>query len=117
LTERRADRLAGLSGLLGSLGYRAVLARGYALVRDADGRAIRAAAQATPHMTLEFTDGFVEVTPRDAAADPTGAAANPQKAARKRTAPKKTAPAPAERTAQPPEGPTPPARQGSLFDL
>lgn len=130
LTERRADRLAGLSGLLGSLGYRAVLARGYALVRDSEGRAIRAAAQAAPHMTLEFTDGFVEVAPRDAAADqagPTDAASDPPKAARKRTAPKKTAPATtgpakagpakAARTAQPPDGAAPPARQGSLFDL
>lgn len=125
LTERRADRLAGLSGLLGSLSYRAVLARGYALVRDSDGRAIRAAAQVAPHMTLEFTDGFVEVAPRDTPADgasPTGEATTPPKTARKRTppkntAPKNTAPTTAARTAQPPDVPAPAARQGSLFDL
>ncbi|KQP29566.1 exodeoxyribonuclease VII large subunit [Methylobacterium sp. Leaf104] len=133
LTERRADRLAGLAGLLGSLSYRAVLARGYALVRDADGRAVRTAAQAAPRMTLEFADGVVGVQTRDLPWDPradavpappqeTGAGvdqAEPapgqvraRKTAPRTTAPKKAAPKVAQADAAPI-----PARQGTLFDL
>ncbi|MGU3362317.1 exodeoxyribonuclease VII large subunit [Methylobacterium sp. M6A4_1b] len=133
LTERRADRLAGLTGLLGSLSYRAVLARGYALVRDADGRAIRSAAQAAPRMTLEFADGLVGVHTSDGPSDPrTDALPSPpsetaagadqagsapgrvraRKTASKKTAPEKIAP----KVAQPDAGAIP-ARQGSLFDL
>lgn len=63
LAERRRDRIGALGGLLGSLSYRAVLARGYALVRDASGDPVRAAAdaRAARRLSLEFTDGTVEV--------------------------------------------------------
>ncbi|MFB0490396.1 exonuclease VII large subunit [Methylobacterium sp. OAE515] len=44
--ERRRDRLEGLAGLLGSLSYRAVLERGYVLVRDSAGLPVRHAADA-----------------------------------------------------------------------
>jgi exodeoxyribonuclease VII large subunit len=120
--ERRADRLAGLAGLLGSLSYRAVLARGYALVRDRDGTPIRAAAEASRHMTLEFADGSVAVGMPDAgdAAEGSPPGAPPAKAPPSRKA---SARKPAVRKSAPAEtspeiAPIAPAtRQGSLFDL
>ncbi|CAA2145063.1 exodeoxyribonuclease VII large subunit [Methylobacterium bullatum] len=59
LLERRSDRLGNFAALLGTLSYRAVLARGFALVRDEDGAPIRAAASVTPgqRLGLEFADG------------------------------------------------------------
>jgi exodeoxyribonuclease VII large subunit len=60
LASRQA-RLEGLGQLLESVGYRRVLARGYALVHDAAGRPLRAAAEIAPGqaLTLEFLDGKV----------------------------------------------------------
>ncbi|WP_051092899.1 exodeoxyribonuclease VII large subunit [Methylobacterium sp. 77] len=59
LIERRSDRLDNFSALLGSLSYRAVLARGFALVRDEAGAPIRAASSTVPgqRLSLEFSDG------------------------------------------------------------
>ncbi|GJE17151.1 Exodeoxyribonuclease 7 large subunit [Methylobacterium marchantiae] len=59
LIERRNDRLGNFAALLGSLSYRGVLARGFALVRDEDGAPIRAAASMAPgqRLSLEFADG------------------------------------------------------------
>ena len=56
---RRQARIGGLDQLLSSLSYRSVLARGFALVRDGDGRAIRSAAAMPPGqpVELEFADG------------------------------------------------------------
>jgi exodeoxyribonuclease VII large subunit len=47
--------------LLAAFSYRGVLARGFALVRDAKGRPLRAAAAVTAGMPLEieFSDGRV----------------------------------------------------------
>jgi exodeoxyribonuclease VII large subunit len=58
-SERRASRVASLADLLGSLGYRSVLARGYVVVRGEDGRAVSRAAAVEPGMglELEFADG------------------------------------------------------------
>ena len=39
--RRRVDRVSGLAKLLQTLGYRNVLSRGFALVRDPDGRPVR----------------------------------------------------------------------------
>ncbi|HRJ70097.1 MAG TPA: exodeoxyribonuclease VII large subunit, partial [Beijerinckiaceae bacterium] len=60
----RAARLHRLDSLLGSLGYRQVLARGFALVRDGDGKAVRHAAAVSEGMALriEFADGEVATT-------------------------------------------------------
>jgi exodeoxyribonuclease VII large subunit len=60
LATRRA-RLDGLRQLLESVGYRRVLARGYALVHDAAGRPLHTAAEiATGQaLTIEFTDGKI----------------------------------------------------------
>ncbi|MGU3480312.1 exodeoxyribonuclease VII large subunit, partial [Methylobacterium sp. D48H] len=73
---RRRDRLGGLAGLLGSLSYRAVLDRGYVLVRDAAGLPVRRAAEAAPaqRLSLQFADGTVTAVP-DGTADPSLSAA------------------------------------------
>ncbi|CAA2107177.1 Exodeoxyribonuclease 7 large subunit [Methylobacterium bullatum] len=59
LIERRSDRLGNFAALLGTLSYRAILARGFALVRDETGAPIRAAASVIPgqRLGLEFADG------------------------------------------------------------
>jgi exodeoxyribonuclease VII large subunit len=59
--ERRRDRLANLAQLLGTLGYRQVLARGFALVRDAGGRPLRRVTELEPgdRMSLQFADGYM----------------------------------------------------------
>src|SRR5690606_6703926 len=48
--ERRASGLARAGELLKAFSYRGVLARGFALVRDAQGRPLRTAASAAPGM-------------------------------------------------------------------
>jgi len=51
--------LDGCAKLLGSLGYQGVLQRGFALVRDSEGRALRSAAQvaAGKRLDIELADG------------------------------------------------------------
>ena len=58
----RRRQLEGYDKLLGTLSYQSVLQRGFALVRDADGRTVRSAAavQAGDRLDLEFDDGRVE---------------------------------------------------------
>ena len=60
LTRSRA-RLDGQAKLLQSLGYHNVLARGFALVRDADGAMVRRASEVTggAALDIEFADGHV----------------------------------------------------------
>jgi exodeoxyribonuclease VII large subunit len=68
LLERRWDRdrakLEGLGRLLGSLDPRALLSRGYAMVRDGEGAIVTTAAKAqgAEHLRLQFADGEVAVT-------------------------------------------------------
>ena len=71
--ERRRAALAGQDLLLRSLGYTNVLARGFVLVRNADGAPLRLASDVAPGMALglQFADGQVAVT---AAAGSTGPA-------------------------------------------
>jgi exodeoxyribonuclease VII large subunit len=59
--ERRRDKLVSLAQLLGTLGYRSVLARGFALVRDVNGRPLRRVAELEPgdRMSLQFADGYM----------------------------------------------------------
>lgn len=61
---QKKDRFGAESKLFQSLGYRSVLARGYALVRGADGKPLRAAAMVKPgnRLTIEFADGNVGAT-------------------------------------------------------
>ncbi|MDB5596562.1 MAG: xseA [Hyphomicrobiales bacterium] len=100
---RRTERLLTMSKLLGSLGYRNVLARGFALVRDAAGQPLRSALNIAPgdRLDLEFADGRVA-----AVAEGTP----PAEPARSRPASTRSAsekPVPARKSA--PQG------QGSLF--
>jgi len=55
----RTARLRSLGQLLQSLGYRQVLARGFALVRDAEGHPLRLASQVEngDQLNIEFADG------------------------------------------------------------
>ena len=102
---QRLDARVNHSGqLLTALSYRSVLARGFALVRDEAGHAVRAAAAIGPNapLTIEFGDGRVGVT---ADADRPPAAIAPLDAAKPAREPK--APAP-KRVAKPVD-------QGSLF--
>ena len=62
--ERIGERLASFGQRLENLSYRKVLARGYAVARDAGGRPLGSVALATPGsaLGLEFHDGEVGVT-------------------------------------------------------
>jgi len=61
---RAAHDMVGALDLLYRAFYRGVLARGFALVRDEQGHAIRAAAAVGPgaRLNLEFADGRVAAT-------------------------------------------------------
>ncbi|MDB5412221.1 MAG: Exodeoxyribonuclease large subunit [Rubritepida sp.] len=64
LIRERAARIEGLAARLEAVSYTAVLARGFALVQGADGRALTAAAEVAPgaRLTVTFQDGSVSVT-------------------------------------------------------
>jgi exodeoxyribonuclease VII large subunit len=61
---RQRERLEGIVRLLESLSYAQVLARGFALVRDAGGKPVAAAATVTPgtRLVIEFADGRLRAT-------------------------------------------------------
>ena len=69
--DRDRARLAGLGRLLNSLDPRALLSRGYAMVRDADGAIVASAARARAagHLRLQFADGDVPVAVSEGDAD------------------------------------------------
>jgi exodeoxyribonuclease VII large subunit len=70
--DRDRARLEGLGRLLDSLDPRALLSRGYAMVRDADGAIVPGAgkARAAGHLRLQFADGEVPVAVTDGDAPP-----------------------------------------------
>jgi len=73
LARARADRLAALERLLGSLSYHGTLARGYAVVRDSAGALVTGAsdAAAAARLDIAFADGSVAARPEaDAAPAP-----------------------------------------------
>ncbi len=81
LRLRRGDRLATAAQLLAAFSYRGVLARGFALVRDGEGRPLRSAAAVSPgsRMDIEFSDGRVgAVADGTSGAAPSSAAAKPR---------------------------------------
>lgn len=96
------NALGGQAKLLGSLGYQSVLARGFALVRDADGAMVRAAAAVTAGQTLEieFADGRIKADAREGGGGRTA-----------QSEPPSTAPAPPAA----PQNKVPRGGQGSLF--
>jgi len=69
---RRRDRLVSCGQLLTAYSYKDVLKRGYALVRDAGGTPLHAAAAVTQGMRLdiEFADGRVAATAEGEGATP-----------------------------------------------
>jgi exodeoxyribonuclease VII large subunit len=100
-TQRLQARVAHSGQLLGALSYRSVLARGFALVRDEQGRAVHTAASVGPgaRLDLEFTDGRVAATAEADRPPPR----NPAK------------PATSEPKAAAPKRGVKPVDQGSLF--
>lgn len=106
LLRRARERLTALEKLHGSLGYRSVLARGFALVRDEAGHPVRAAAglASGQAVALEFADGRVDAQVTDAA--PVADAPAPLPAAPA---------APAARRVRPRDPVRPQSGQGSLF--
>jgi exodeoxyribonuclease VII large subunit len=101
--QRLGARAAHSGQLLSALSYRGVLARGFALVRDQQGRAVHAAASVAPNalLSIEFADGRVAAT-ADGRRPAASATATPPNTARE---PKPTTP---KRFAKPVD-------QGSLF--
>jgi exodeoxyribonuclease VII large subunit len=81
LLQNRAARVERAERLLAAVSYRGVLARGFALVRAADGKPLRSATAVTAglQLSIEFTDGRVRATADGpaAAAAPTAAPAKP----------------------------------------
>lgn len=74
LLRENAVRLEGVGARLGSVSYQAVLARGFALVQDAEGATVTAAAEvpAGGRLTLTFADGQVGATADGTAKPPNG---------------------------------------------
>ncbi|NWL40953.1 exodeoxyribonuclease VII large subunit [Bradyrhizobium elkanii] len=103
--QRLEARVAHSGQLLSALSYRGVLARGFALVRDAHGHALHSAAAVGPNagLSIEFADGRVAAT---ANADQPPATVAPD-----------SQPKPQPREAKPaaPKRVTKPVDQGSLF--
>jgi len=64
LLQNRAARVERAGRLLTAVSYRGVLARGFALVRAADGKPLRSATAVTPglQLNIEFADGRVRAT-------------------------------------------------------
>ncbi|HEX8662822.1 MAG TPA: exodeoxyribonuclease VII large subunit [Beijerinckiaceae bacterium] len=62
--ERRQQRLTVAAQLLESYSYKSVLERGFALVRDAEGKPVRRAAGVRPGdaLAIEFADGIARAT-------------------------------------------------------
>jgi exodeoxyribonuclease VII large subunit len=58
--RRMRQTLDADAKLLVSLSYQSVLRRGYALVRDADGKAVRSVAAVASRLEIEFADGRVK---------------------------------------------------------
>jgi len=88
--QRQDARIAHAGQLLGALSYRGVLARGFVLVRDAQGRSLHAAANIGPgaRLDLEFADGRVAAV---ADAERPAATARPASPPRPAAAPKAAA--------------------------
>ncbi len=80
LIEQRRTTLSGSGKLLGSLSYKSVLQRGYALVRSAERTPLSSAAQVKPGQDLhiEFRDGEVAAQAHGGPAHSPGKPAKPR---------------------------------------
>lgn len=65
LIDARWEKLANLARILESVNYKKILARGFALVKGADGRLVTTSAEAgsKESLTIVFTDGEVSAIP------------------------------------------------------
>jgi exodeoxyribonuclease VII large subunit len=74
------DRLAALTRVMSQLHPKKPLERGYAIIRDASGKALssRAAAIGQPAIIVEFADGELTATPADAPPPPAPSAPKPR---------------------------------------
>jgi len=79
--DRRVERLRSAGQLLAAYSYRGVLARGFALVRDGDGRPLRTAAAVGPgtRLDIEFSDGRIGATADGATGGVTAPKEKPRK--------------------------------------
>ena len=104
LMTRRAENLDHLEKMRSALGYGAILQRGFALVRDASGAAVRSVVEAPPGavLSLTFADGRIAAVAGELLTDGAGPAS---------PSPAKTAPA---KKPEPKSRPKP-SGQGSLF--
>jgi exodeoxyribonuclease VII large subunit len=102
--QRQQARIGHAGQLLTALSYKSVLTRGFVLVRDERGRAVRAAAAVGPgtRLDLEFSDGHLAAT---ADTDRLAASATPTTQTKPASEAKSAAP---KRVAKP-------VGQGSLF--
>src|SRR6185436_6160840 len=91
--DTRRRHLDACAKLLASLGYQGVLQRGYALVRDGEGRTLRSAAQITSgqRLDIELADGHVDAQALGGGGASRGAEPQPQ--TRPSLPPRKTTPA------------------------
>jgi exodeoxyribonuclease VII large subunit len=103
--QRQQARISHAGQLLTALSYKSVLTRGFALVRDQRGHAVRAAAAIGPgaRLDLEFSDGRVGAT-----ADADRPAATAARASQPKAVASEPKPATPKRIAKPVD-------QGSLF--
>ncbi|HEY4204506.1 MAG TPA: exodeoxyribonuclease VII large subunit [Xanthobacteraceae bacterium] len=88
LIQRHDARIAHSGQLLSALSYKSVLTRGFALVRDEQGHAVRTAESVASgaHLTLEFADGHIAATADgDRVTPPSSSASDRTKPAPKRT--------------------------------
>ena len=85
LIQNRAARVERAGRLLTAVSYRGVLARGFALVRAADGKPLRSAAAVAPglQLNIEFADGRVRATADGSAAAAPAPASAPAKPPRR----------------------------------
>ena len=79
-TERQRSRLDQTVKLLGSLSHRAVLARGFAIVKDKDQKLLTGveAARAAGRLHIQFADGEIEAQTGSAATAPRRSAGAPK---------------------------------------
>jgi exodeoxyribonuclease VII large subunit len=70
MVERKRRQLEGATSMLRSLSYQSVLQRGFALVRDSEGHAVRQATAVVAGMRLdvEFADGRIAAVAHDGGA-------------------------------------------------
>jgi exodeoxyribonuclease VII large subunit len=79
--ERLRDRVHSCAQLVEAYSYHKVLNRGFALVRDAEGVPVRAAAATAPgaHIDIEFSDGRIGATVNSGGATPRRKSKEPAK--------------------------------------